>query len=225
MDRAKPITPDYTSSMKCVRDPLSPRLGAVFQPSRQLKLPQSLAHSLSPTGMEKESGKQAKLMGWDEHSFAGQKRQWEKNNNDDKRIEKTSGAQCYCSLPADQSPSSSPVLLFNMMPYGVQCPFGQFGSLSQLCPLVAPCAPQPPRWQGMRSWKVLDFMQALPSNSWNLSVLWTLFSFQIQHTALFQLLGRKLTLSLPIQGLWEAGCCSHSESTGRKKAYDCTVVV
>lgn len=57
--------------------------------------------------MGKEWEEKARLMSWDKHSFTGQKGRGKKNNND-KRIQKMSDAQCYCSPPADQSPSSPP---------------------------------------------------------------------------------------------------------------------
>ena len=63
-------------------------------------------------------------------------------------------------LPSGQLPL---VLLFSMMPYGVEYAFGQFGSaVLAVSPPSFLCPPQPPRWQrSMISCKVLNLVQAL----------------------------------------------------------------
>ena len=91
------------------------------------------------------------------------------------------------------------VLLLSMMLYGTEYHSGQFGSA---VPAVSPPSFLPipslltAGWQEGRvgRWESLDAVQALPSNNQNISVLWTFFQPQIQNTAPYGLLRRKLTL-------------------------------
>ena len=106
------------------------------------------------------------------------------------------------SLPEDRAlpPSQLPQLIY--WAYGIwyhmvwNIPLASLGQLSQLRPLPASCAPcRPGQCEKLKN-------PSLPSNTKNMSILSTLFSSQIQNTALHQLPERKLTLSYPKPGQW-----------------------
>lgn len=68
--------------------------------------------------------------------------------------------------------------MLSMMPYAVECPFGQLGSA---VPSKLRVHPQPPPiWSGVRSRKSLDAVEVLLSIDENIPVLLMLFSGQIQ---------------------------------------------
>lgn len=94
------------------------------------------------------------------------------------------------SLPASQFFS---VYTLDTMFYGVEYPFGQFGSAAPAAlPPMFFCSFLLPGYEILKNpW----LRVALLGKNQNISVLATLFSHRIQNTALYQLLTRKLLVS------------------------------
>jgi len=106
------------------------------------------------------------------------------------------------SLSSSRCPwPTPPAYMLSMMPYGMAYPFGQLGSAAlAVSPPSFLYTGQPSR----RSWEVLDDL----ATTKNISMFSTLFSSQIQSTALQQLLGGKLTPSQLKPGQYSVYCAA-----------------
>ena len=96
-------------------------------------------------------------------------------------------------------PTSPQLILMSMRSYGTEYSFSQLGSA---VPAVSPPSflHTPSLLTGRVVWeaeKALTLCKHHYGNNWNISVLSTLFAAQMQKAVPYELLWRKLTLSLP----------------------------